>query len=95
MKSYFELVKAPDPGCDSVAALFEWSINCPHPTPAMVFSDLIGVSEQEFATQFCHWGYPRLGHVDLSKLAAALESYATRPNDVREYTLAIWRADDD
>lgn len=95
MKSYDELVEAPDPGCDSVASLFEWSIACPHPTPAMVFSDLIGVSEEVFATQFCHWGYPRMDYVGLSKLAAALEAYATRPNNVREYTQALWQADDD
>ena len=38
---------------DAVDDLFSWSVNCNYPTPATLFLDLIGYSEEQFGERLC------------------------------------------
>lgn len=81
--------------CESVRDLWLWSLNCEHPTPAGVFTDLIGVSEDwmgEGMTLSLQSG-PRLGYLELDYLADALKAYADYPNEVREYVKQLLEAE--
>lgn len=73
---------------EAIDTLRDWSDNCVHPTPWAVFLDLIGESEELFGeciSPSMEAARTSLGYLELSYLAAALEAYATRPSDVREY----------
>ena len=88
------LLEEPAPHCESVAGLYSWSENCEHPTPFAVFFDLIGESEEIFGESICGNVTVaeiarRFGYMELSHLANALDDYATRPNEIRDYARAL------
>ena len=81
-------------GCASVQDLYSWSLNYDASTgPFTLFLDLIGYSADEFGVRLYNMDKMSLGHVELSKLAAALESYSTRPYDVDAYVAALMAAE--
>ena len=83
-------------GCGSVQDLYSWSLNFDSGTgPFTLFLDLTGYSVEEFGDRMYDMERMALGFVELSKLAAALESYSTRPYDVTEYVTALLTAEAD
>ena len=81
-------------GCASVQDLYSWSLNYdPGKGPFALFLDLIGYSMEEIGERLYDMDKMLLGYVELSKLAAALESYSTRPYDVTEYVAALMAAE--
>lgn len=78
---YWEMLDNHPEYVSCLADLVSWSHNCDFPTPFNLFLDLIGYSEERFGHNFCA-KIPTLGFLELSKLAHALDEYATRPQDV-------------
>jgi len=82
-------------GCEPVQSLWNWSMNCEHPTPAGVFADLIGVSEEYMGegVTLSLESASRLGYTELAKLGDALNAYADRPDLVRDYVRQLLEAE--
>lgn len=88
------LEQEPPAGCEAVQGLYSWSLNYDAgrgPFPA--FLDLIGWSEDEYGGDLYDWNDRSLGHLELSKLAAALEEYASAPYVVNEYVSELMTAE--
>jgi len=97
--SFLEFLERPAPaGCEAVRDLCDWSLNCEHPTPWAVFLDLTGLWAELFGGTLCESmeeAAAGLGYVELSKIAAALEEYATRPQAVEAYARDLLEAEGD
>lgn len=95
MPTLEELQEAPPDYAKETAQLLSWSANYDHPTPAALFLDIIGYSDE-------HMGEPlfdlrkvseRFGFMEIGYLADALNEYANRPGDVMEYVVAYLDAE--
>lgn len=89
------LLEQDDPKARAVQSLYSWSLNYDAGKgPFALFLDLIGWSEEEFGDTIWQ-GKPSsgLGYVELSKLADALQEYATRPQYITEYVGALMAAE--
>lgn len=64
--------------------LWSWSDNFSFPTPASLFLDLIGYSEDELGERLCSRTMPALGWEEQHRLGWALLAHAHRPGDVLE-----------
>ena len=74
--------------------LYSWSLNYDAGTgPFTLFLDLIGYSMEEIGVRLYDMDKMLLGYVELSKLAAALESYCTHLHDVTAYVAALMAAE--
>ena len=91
----YELLDKAPAYAEATARLWSWSENYDYPTPASLFLDLIGYSDE-------HVGEPlfdlrqvanRLGYLEIDMLANALKEYADRPGDVMEYVERLAIAD--
>jgi len=82
-----ELLEAPLYELEGVSALWSLSSNYDYPTPATVFLDLIGFSEEEFGEPLTtmYQAVKVLDFLALSYIADALQEFCNRPNDVRVY----------
>ena len=69
----------------AVSDLFSWSQNYAFPSPASLFLDLIGYSEEEYGSLLCSDRQPSLGYLECGILGDALTAYAEHPGSV--YTL--------
>lgn len=74
-----------------VVALANWSHNCDYPTPMSTYLDLIGWSEAELGENLCKDTPNRLGYLELSYLADALQEYTKRPTDVYEWVTELMK----
>lgn len=79
---FYELIETAPENVSDTAGLFEWSENYEFPSPASLFLDLIGYSEEEHGERLCQDKMPILGYLEADYLADALKEWATRPNDV-------------
>jgi len=79
---------------DRTAMLFDWSTNCESPTPASLFMDLIGFSEDEFGYTLTQGKIPQMGYVEVSKLGEALVEWSDRPLDVERFIRRLLDADE-
>jgi hypothetical protein len=70
---------------ESVSGLFSWSQNYDFPSPASLYLDLIGYSEDEYGARLCTDRQPSLGYLECGMLGDALTAYADHPGAV--YTL--------
>ena len=95
MSDIWEMLEQDAPeGCGSVQDLYSWSLNYDGGRgPFTLFLDLIGYGMEEIGVRLYDMDKMSLGYVELSKLAAALESYSTRPHDVTEYVVALLAAE--
>lgn len=87
---------APD-GCEAVQDLYSWSLNydAGH-GPFALFLDLIGWTADEMGDGVMLYPYadhPASGYLEIAKLAHALEEYADRPHEVREYVDELMAAE--
>ena len=87
MSDYYELLESPPVQAEAVARLWSWSENHSYPTPANVFMDLIGLSQDLMGEPFCTMtqAQEKLGYLEIGMLADALQEYADRPQDVLSY----------
>lgn len=90
----WELLDAPPDYASDVADLYHWSANYDAGKgPFTLFLDLIGWSADELGEPIYDMASASLGYVELGKLADALNEYANRPSDVREYVDALLEAE--
>lgn len=78
-----------------VADLLSWSENYNFPTPASLFLDLIGYSEDCYGTRLCDGQIPVLGYLELGMLGEALNEYSEIPQAVNDFVSAWDRAGSD
>ena len=90
-----ELLDNPPKEFEGIARLWVWSSNFDYPSPATVFIDLIGYTEDEYGVVMTNMkqAVRCLGYMELGMLADALSEYAERPNDARDYIRAILNAE--
>jgi hypothetical protein len=93
----YELIEAAPECAEAVARLWSWSENYNYPTPASLFLDLIGWSDENLGEPlFDLRQVPnRLGYLELMMLAEALQEYSARPQDVNDYVTKLLEADND
>lgn len=91
----YELIEATAENTEAVSKLISWSENYNFPTPASLFLDLIGYSEDCYGTRLCASQMPSLGYLELGMLADALNDYASNPQAVNDYVSAWDRAGSD
>lgn len=89
-----ELINNPPTGLDRIAELFDLSADYEYPTPATLFLDLIGYSEEEIG----EFLVPNLrqvarGYLELGKLGQALDEYTDRPIDADLYIRELLEAE--
>jgi hypothetical protein len=86
---FYELLEQAPESVESTAALFSWSENYSFPSPASLFLDLIGWSEEELGERLTANAMPNLGYLELDYLGDALKEYATRPREVGDFAAAL------
>jgi hypothetical protein len=69
----------------AVQSLSDWSENCEHPTPFVLFLDLIGWSEDTYGERLCSESMPAMGYIEAYKLAQALEAWSDHPREVEAF----------
>jgi hypothetical protein len=79
---FYELIENAPEKVEHTAGLFEWSENYQFPSPASLFLDLIGWSEEEHGERLCQNKMPTLGYLEADYLGDALKEWADRPNEV-------------
>lgn len=88
-----ELFENPPERFENLVGMWQWSYNCVAPTPAEIFLDLIGWSEEELGESLAlgkqGWNAGSLGLMELAYLGDALSEWADRPNDAREIIQAL------
>jgi hypothetical protein len=62
--------------------LFEWSENYNFPSPASLFLDLIGWSEEQFGERLCAGVSVGLGYLEADLLGKALQEWSSYPSEV-------------
>jgi len=90
----YELIEAVPDFAGDTARLLDWSENYDFPSPASLFLDLIGYSEEHLGENLTARKMPSLGYLEIDMLAKALTEYATRPNDVYDW-VEKWAVADD
>ena len=82
-------------GCSDVQALYSWSLDYDAGKgPFTLFLDLIGWNEDELGETLYNLTSASLGHVDLARLADALNQYVDAPDAVRVYVDTLMAAED-
>jgi hypothetical protein len=86
-KTLDDLQEDPPAYAKETCDLFRWSVNYDHPTPAALFLDIIGYSDEEYGEpMFSLKDCPeRFGYMEIGMLADALKEYADDPTRVMEY----------
>jgi hypothetical protein len=69
----------------AVSALFDWSQNHSFPSPASLFLDLIGHSQENLGERLCSDSQPSMGYLELDLLGKALVAYAEHPSTVWDH----------
>ncbi len=85
----YELLETPPAYCEPIARLWSWSDNYEYPSPATLFLDLIGWSEEEYGDRLCANKMPAIGYLEAGMLGEALTAYADHPQKVTEFVTAL------
>jgi hypothetical protein len=93
MATYYELLETPPASCESVARLWAWSENYQYPTPATLFLDLIGYSDEMIGVRLCKDKTPSLGYLELGMIGEALTAYSNRPQENFDYIVTLLEAE--
>lgn len=72
--------------------LISWSENYDYPSPASLYLDMIGWSEDSMGERLCSEKFPSLGYLELGMIAEALTEYANRPADVGSWVDELMNA---
>lgn len=81
-KKFYKLLEQAPEYAEHTAALFDWSENYNFPSPASLFLDLIGWSDEELGDRLTRDTMPDLGYMEIDYLGDALKEYAGRPADI-------------
>ena len=73
-----------DQASEAIVRLFDWSQNFDFPSPASLFLDIIGHSEEHFGARLCADSAPSIGYLEAEILGQALAAWADRPRDCEE-----------
>ena len=79
----------PPASCEPVTRLWDWSQNFNFPSPATLFLDLIGYSEDTLGERLCVDKLPSLGYLEIGMLGEALTAYSDHPAEVYDYVTAL------
>lgn len=82
---FYELIENAVGTVSETANLFEWSENYEFPSPASLFLDIIGYSEDEHGERLCQDKFPLIGYLEAGYLADALQEWSLRPHEVRDF----------
>lgn len=96
--NYRKLINEAPERFEKIAYLWDWSINHDYPTPASLFLDLIGYTLDEHGQLLCEnmaKVIGRLGTREMSLIGLAMDEYATRPTDARQFIEALLEAERD
>lgn len=87
----YELLEAAPEKLSRIAKLWSWSENFEYPSPATVFIDLIGYSEEEYGEPLTTMAeaVKVLGFLELGLLGEALDEYSDRPEDARNFITSL------
>lgn len=78
----------------AVADLYHWSTNYDAGKgPFTLFLDIIGWSEDEIGEALYDFSNGTFGYVEVSKLAAALNEYATDPTGAYDFVQVVLQAE--
>lgn len=69
---------------EAITRLFDWSQNFSFPSPASLFLDIIGHSEEHFGARLCAESAPCIGYLEADLLGKALAVWADRPRDCEQ-----------
>jgi hypothetical protein len=91
----YELIENAPANLSRIAQLWSWSSNYDYPTPATVFIDLIGYTEEELGEPLTTMqeAVKVLGFLELGLLAEALDEYTDRPEDARNFIRNLLEAE--
>lgn len=92
-QKYYDLLDNPPEKLEDIAGLFSWSENYDYPSPATLYLDLTGYSEEHIGVRLCEEKTPALGYLEIDLLAKALKQYAARPASALEYVQALLEAE--
>jgi len=94
MELYELLEKAPEK-LSRIARLWSFSSNYDYPTPATVFIDLIGYTEEEFGEPLTTMkqAVQSLDFISLGLIAEALDEYTDRPEDALRFVRDLLEAE--
>ena len=67
---------------EAVDRLFHWSTNYSFPSPASLFLDLIGHSEETLGHCLCGQSMPSIGYLEAGYLGEALTAWSDCPSEV-------------
>ena len=90
---YYDLLDNAPTELEPIARLFRWSQNYDYPTPATLYLDLVGYSEEELGERLCSETMPALGYLELHYLGAALMTYSDRPQEAAQYVQRVLDAE--
>lgn len=90
---YYELLDNAPEKLAPIARLFRWSENYNYPTPATLYLDLTGYSEEYIGVQLCSNKMPALGYLEIGMLADALQVYSYRPQAATDYVIELLAAE--
>jgi len=76
------------------ASLFSWSENYEYPSPATLFLDLIGYSDEHFGEPMYDLS-KALGYLEIAMLADAMKEYAENPQQVSAFVETLLASDDE
>lgn len=93
----YDLLDNPPPFATAVADLWRWAENYDYPTPASLFLDLIGYSDEEYGQPLFDLAKvpERLGYLEIGQLGEALIQYAEMPNEVRAWIDTVMAAEEE
>jgi len=94
METYELIDNAPET-LSRIARLWSVSSNYDYPTPATIFIDLIGYTEEEFGEPLTTMkeAVRRLDFIGLGLIGQALDEYTDRPNDARKFISDLLEAE--
>tara|TARA_B100001939_G_scaffold332190_1_gene330954 strand:+ start:302 stop:568 length:267 start_codon:yes stop_codon:yes gene_type:complete len=70
---------------EAIDRLFTWSTNYDFPSPACLFLDLIGHSEETLGERLCSQSMPSIGYLEAGYLGEALTAWSDFPSDVHSH----------
>ena len=90
-----QMIEDARPEIKDIAALFSWSENYDYPTPATLFLDLIGYSDENFGEPMFDLNQvsSKLGYLELGMLGSALNQFAETPSLGNDFVNALMAAD--
>jgi hypothetical protein len=94
METYELIDKAPET-LSRIAQLWSFSSNYDYPTPATIFIDLIGYTEEEFGEPLTTMkqAVESLDFISLGLIGQALDEYTDRPDDARNFITQLLDAE--